>query len=308
MTESSLQLDNAPIALFVYNRVGHMRRTVSALQQNFLAGVSDLYIYSDAPKSEDDFLAVSEVRKYAADITGFKSVTLVLRQNNFGLARSIIDGVTQLTARFGHVIVLEDDMVTSPFFLCYMNDGLRLYASDPKVASIHGYVYPLTDADSLPPYFFLKGADCWGWATWSRAWRAFDADGQSLLSRLESRQLTREFDFSGGYEFTQMLRDQVSGKNNSWAVRWYASAFLEGMLTLYPSRSFVHNIGNDSSGTHSSASNLFDAQLSFSYDGIHVDSVTESDEARKSFVNYLRSIRPTYLERIVRFFRRLVSV
>ncbi|HOD41117.1 MAG TPA: hypothetical protein PKL57_11210, partial [Candidatus Wallbacteria bacterium] len=166
----------------------------------------------------------------------------------FGLAKSIIAGVTDVVEKYGRVIVMEDDMVSSPYFLRYMNEGLEFYENCDRVVSIHGYIYPVEG--KLDETFFLKGADCWGWATWKRGWSVFESDGKKLLKELRERNLTAEFDFDGSYGFTQMLEHQIEGVNDSWAIRWHASAFLKDKLTLYPGRSLIDNIGNDASGTH----------------------------------------------------------
>jgi hypothetical protein len=249
----------APIALFAYNRLWHTRKTVEALRANDGAAESDMVIYSDGPKRPEDAPKVEALRGYLKGITGFKSVTLVERAANLGLAQSIISGVTETLARTGRVIVLEDDMVTSPHFLRYMNEGLELYRDDPAVASITAYIYPV--ASPLPQSFFLKGADCWGWATWSRAWARFEPDGRKLLAELERGGLTREFDHGGAFPYTRMLRRQIQGKNDSWAIRWYASTFLAGMVSLYPGVSLLHNIGNDGEGTHARKTGKFDVRL-----------------------------------------------
>jgi len=162
----------APIVLFVYNRPWHMRQTIEALQKNELAEVSELFIFSDGPKSEADKEKVLEVREYIKTIPGFKSVTLIKRERNIGLAQSIITGVTDVINRYGRIIVLEDDMVTSPYFLKFMNEALEFYKDAEKVVCVHGYIYPIEA--KLPETFFLRGADCWGWATWKRGWDLFD--------------------------------------------------------------------------------------------------------------------------------------
>lgn len=286
----------APIALFVYNRPTHTRRTLEALLRNDLSRNSDLIIFSDAVKSGSHTEAVREVRKYIAQIDGFKSITIVERESNFGLAHSIIDGVGMIVRKYGRVIVLEDDMVTSPYFLAYMNEALVKFADDDRVASIHGYVYPV--ALPLPEAFFLPGADCWGWATWQRGWEIFNGDGQSLLDELKRRKLIRAFDLNGTYPFSKMLEGQIKGTNDSWAVRWYASAFLAGKLTLYPGRSLVHNIGNDSSGTHSAASTCLDAELSKTPISLSSIKVEPSEEGMRAFEEYFRSRRTDLLRRL----------
>src|SRR3989344_4735411 len=207
----------APIALFVYNRPEHTRRTVEALLKNEGASESALFVFSDAAKNPVAAEGVQEVRAYLKTITGFKSIEILERRENYGLARSIVEGVTDLTNRFGQVIVLEDDLVTSPYFLRYMNEALALYADEERVVSIHGYVYPVTG--TLPETFFLRGTDCWGWATWKRGWDLYEADGAKLLAELKSNNFLESFDFGGAYRFSDMLRRQVRGANDSWAIR-----------------------------------------------------------------------------------------
>ena len=238
---------NAPIALFVYNRLTNTKETVNALSKNMLAKESDLTIFSDGPKADKDIEKVNEVRNYLKTITGFKSITIIESAVNKGLAASIISGVTEIVNKYTRIIVLEDDLVTSPYFLTYMNDALEMYENEEKVASIHGFIYPVKK--ELPETFFIKGADCWGWATWKRAWDLFESDGLKLLNELKNRKLTKEFNFNNSYSYTDMLERQIKGKNNSWAIRWYASAFLNDCYTLYPGKSLVANIGMNE-GTH----------------------------------------------------------
>jgi hypothetical protein len=296
----------APIAVFVYNRLDHARRTIEALKRNLLAEDSDLIIFSDAPKSEAQTEAVQEVRKYISEIDGFKTVTIVEREANLGLAHSIIDGVTTIVNKYGRIIVLEDDMVTSPYFLTYMNEALEKYADDEHVVSIHGYVYPV--GQLLPEAFFLQGADCWGWATWIRGWTCFNSDGQFLLHELKRRKLINAFDYNGAYPFSKMLEGQIKGTNDSWAVRWHASAFLAGKLTLYPGRSLVYNIGNDNSGTHCGESADFGINLSSTQISLKNINSEPSQQGRQAFEEFFRQGQMGLLERLARKARALIGV
>jgi hypothetical protein len=294
----------APIALFVYNRPYHTRRTIDALKQNSLAEDSELIIFSDAAKSEAQAEVVREVRKYIGEIKGFKSVTIVAREANLGLARSIIDGVTTIVNKYGRIIVLEDDMVTSQYFLTYMNEALEKYADDERVVSIHGYVYPVDQP--LPEAFFLPGADCWGWATWCGGWACFNSDGQFLLDELKRRKLIRAFDFNGTYSISKMLEGQIKGINDSWAVRWHASAFLANKLTLHPGRSLVHNIGNDASGTHCGESDTYDVVLSTTSIDLSRVEVVHSIAGSQAFEQFYRQSRINLIRRVLRRGRRFL--
>lgn len=247
--------------MFVYNRPWHTQQTVEALQKNKLADQSELIVYSDGPKSEDNADKVADVREYIDSIGDFKSVKIVKRKENMGLADSIISGVTEIIEKYGKVIVLEDDLVTSPFFLKYMNDALEFYGDEDRVISIHAYRYPL-NIDNIPETFLLKGAQCWGWATWKRGWELFEEKGEKLLKGLLGKNLITRFDYDGSYRFSKMLKDQIKGKNASWAIRWYASALLYDKLTLYPQKSLVLNIGTDGSGLHKDETDFFSTKLS----------------------------------------------
>lgn len=295
----------APIILFVYNRPEHTRRTVEALAQNELAGSSDLIVYCDGARPGSSQRAVEEVRSLVRGIQGFRSLKVVCRDSNLGLAASIVSGVTEVVNEWGSAIILEDDLVTSPFFLRYMNDGLCRYAGDERVVSLHGYAYPLKR--QMPETYFLYGADCWGWATWSRAWAGFEADGRKLLEQLQASGLLCRFDFNGSFDYSGMLEAQIRGDNDSWAIRWYASALLNRGLTLYPGRSLVRNIGNDQSGEHSMRTDIYDVVLSDSTVRVGTAEVRENPEALAAMEAFFRSIRPTLTRRMVGRLRRLLT-
>lgn len=296
----------APIALFVYNRPWHTQQTIEALQRNVLAPESDLHIFSDDAKDKSVATEVKEVRRYIQKIDGFRSVTIHPRARNLGLAKNIIQGVTEIVNASDRIIVVEDDLVTSPHFLSFMNDALNLYEDNTDVVSIHGYIYP-TEGE-LPETFFIKGADCWGWATWKRGWDLFNIDGRALLQQLEDSGRMHEFDFDGSYPYSEMLHDMIAGKNDSWAVRWYASAFLENKLTLYPGRSLVYNTGTDRSGTHGDGTDIFDTLLDNRPIAVQSITVEENLEAKPKIAEFFRSNRKIpLLQSLLKVVKKLIN-
>jgi hypothetical protein len=292
----------APVALFVYNRIPHVKATLEALQANKLAKETDLIIYSDGPRNPKDHSSVSKIREDLRTVERFNSIKVVQRATNMGLSGSVVSGVTETLKKYGKVIVLEDDMVTSRSFLTYMNEALECYENEDQVISVAGYCYPVKR--TLPQTFFLKSTGCWGWATWQRGWSVFETDGQKLLNELEKRQLFGQFNFNNTYDFVRMLRDQIIGKNDSWAVRWYASTFLKGYLTLYPGISLVHNIGHDLSGQHCRKENCYDVHISEQTIAVNRIPVMENIEARRAFEDFYSSLRNGLTTRIVDFFHR----
>ncbi|MEN9352751.1 MAG: hypothetical protein RL318_76 [Fibrobacterota bacterium] len=297
----------APIALFAYQRPDHLARAIASLLQNPEASSSDLYVFSDGPKSEAHRPGVEAVRSLLKNITGFRSVTITEREENLGLANSIIRGVTSVVNEYGQIIVLEDDLIVSRNFLAFMNDGLNRYRENENVASIHGYCYPLEDK-SLPDTFFIRGADCWGWATWKESWQEFEADGRLLLERLESGRHCDDFDFGGSFPYVNMLKDQIAGKNDSWAIRWYASAYLNARLTLYPRESLTENIGLDGSGSHCQPSDQYGNMTATVGDRRWPESCEENPRARREFSRFFdKQSGIGQLGRWLRFLRRKIG-
>jgi hypothetical protein len=291
--ETWKKMDNAPIVLFCFNRPVHTLKTLLALKENDLAGESELFIYCDGPKenaSEENLNAIKEVRRIARSDKWCGKVTILESERNRGLANSVITGVTEIVNRFGRVIVLEDDLITSRYFLRFMNDGLLKYEDESNVISVAGYLYPVKKR--MPETFFIKATPCWGWATWKRAWQLFNPDAKKLLNEIVDRDLTHEFDFYGTNHYTQMLRELTEGKLDSWALRWYASIFLADKLTLLPGVSLVENIGMDNSGTHGDSTNNYKVDLSSRRIELKSIKVQERVKNRKTISGFFKSTRP----------------
>ncbi len=277
-------MNYAPVCLFVYNRPEHTKKTIDYLLKNKEQKETDLFIFSDYAKNESHLSSVRKVREIIRNINGFKNIEIIERESNLGLANSIISGVTQVVNKYGKVIVLEDDLITSPFFLQYMNRALDIYSDESKVASIHGYNYPLNV--ELPETFFLKGADCWGWATWKNKWQHFNPNAQELLNEIKAKSLTKEFDLNNSFPYVKMLEDQVSGAIDSWAIRWLASTFLKDMYTLYPKNTLVINIGMDNTGIHCSKTDVFFSEFSNKPIEVIKRPIERDDKAFFTLVNF----------------------
>ncbi len=293
----------APIALFVYNRPEHTRRTLTYLEKNVLADESRLFIFSDAPKTEEDKAKVEQVRALIREVTGFKSVKVITRKENLGLANSIISGVTQLVNEYGKVIVFEDDLLSSPFTLQYFNEALTRYANEEKVMHIGAYMYNIANKN-LHQTFFFRAATSWGWATWARAWKNFEPDVDVLLKQFDKKK-TEQFSINGTMNFWKQLEGFKAGKNNSWAIRWYASIFLKGGLTLNPSKSLVHNIGNDGSGVHSKKEDMYHVQTAKKPVKQFPAEIKEDPQAYQAIKNFLKNRKGSLLQRGLRFVKQL---
>jgi FkbM family methyltransferase len=282
----------APIALFAYRRPVHLTRTLEALRANPEASQTELFVFCDGAKDASAAEGVEAVQKLLQGDLGFAATHIVFRDSNYGLARNITSGVSEVLKSRDRVIVLEDDITVSPFFLRFMNEALCFYRDSPRVGSISGYCYPV--ADPVPETYLIRGADCWSWATWRDRWKAYDPDGSALLKQLKTRNLCHAFDFDGAMPFVEMLKGQIAGQNDSWAVRWHASCFLRDMLILYPGRALAHNIGQDGSGTHSlEQDNALSVTLSPTPVTVGGIVIEENPQARQAICKSLRRPQPS---------------
>lgn len=238
----------APVVLFVYNRPYHTLQTLNALANNLLADKSVLYIYSDGPKpgaSFDEELKVVKVREIVRLKKWCKEVYVIEASKNLGLAQSVVIGVSEIVERYGRVIVLEDDIVTSISFLTFMNKALEKYQENEIVFQVSGFMIP--NREKLVTTFFYRAPASWGWATWKRSWRYYENNPSKLLKKID--ELNRyKFNIDDTYNYYKDLCDNTTGHLETWAVRWYASLFIQNGLCLWPSKSLVRNIGHDGSG------------------------------------------------------------
>lgn len=247
------QIDLAPLALFVYQRLNHTKATVEALAQNNSAKSTNLWIFSDGPKCRKSEKKINEVRDYIDTISKngwFKSVTIMKSPKNKGLANSIIGGVSMLTAKYGSIIVVEDDLVTAPDFLDFMNRSLDFYRTNPSIGSITGYSPISSCPRDYKHDIYLASRNCsYGWGTWSDRWERVDWGAKEYQQLRRSLKLRKQFNQCGLDRFNR-LRRQMNGKIDSWSIRFGLFQFMNDLYTVYPVVSRLKNIGWDGSGTH----------------------------------------------------------
>lgn len=240
----------APIILFAYDRPHYLIETLRALQKNDEAILSYLIIYCDGPKpgcTHEGLNNIRKVKELARSKQWCGEVEIIESDKNIGLATSVIQGVTETLNKFGKVIVLEDDLVVSNFFLKYMNEALYAYQDEEKVASISGHNFPINLKNAFPnsQTFFVRFATTWGWATWKRSWDLYNNDATFLMNEIKLKKLKKDFSFNYSYPYFSMLKKAETGIISSWGIRWYTSLYLQQKLTLFPLFSLVKNIGKE---------------------------------------------------------------
>lgn len=245
----------APVILMTYARPEHTKKTLDALAENMLAKESELYIFCDGPKNEKAVSNNKLVREIVSAETTknrFKEVHLYISDVNRGLANSIISSATEIIDKYGKCILLEDDLITAPYFLTYMNQCLDYYQSDERIWAISGFSFPLKILNTYPHDVYLSyRASSHGWATWKDRWETIDWIVKDFKELEKSFSKRRKFN-RGGNDLFRMLRHQMRGERDSWAIRFCYEQSKQDRFAIYPKTSLVQNIGFDGSGTHCS--------------------------------------------------------
>lgn len=312
----------APVIVFNYNRPDHSLQTWDALSRNQYAAETELYLYCDGPKanaSDEMRQCIAELhaqaKQYAIDAPKegkFKAVHVVCAEINKGLANSIIGGVSDVIAKHGRVIVLEDDLLTSPFFLKYMNEALDFYRERPGVMSISANRPPLDKmqipADYEYDVFVCLRSYSTGWATWKDRWDRVDWSMDFLDEFLHHLEQVEAFNRAGD-DMTDMLILQREHKIDSWAIRFGYAHFKEHCVAILPCNSYVDNIGFDGSGIHShnAQNNEYRNDLSLSVQNPRfADVIYEDKRIINAFYNrFCRKKRPLWQKITNTIYRKL---
>jgi hypothetical protein len=293
----------APIALFVYNRPEHTRKTIESLRANYLAQQSDMFVFADGAKSASGAAAVGAVRKLIRAIDGFKSVTIIERERNLGLSKSVIAGVTQLCNDYGRAIAVEDDVITAPDFLAFMNRGLQRYVDEPRLFSVCAFNLPIVPPrtysyDAFCSYRFM----CWGWGTWKDRWDKADWSVKDFPEFMADPEKQKRFN-RGGSDLSWLLTRHMAGRIDSWDTIWGYTHSKHDALALLPIYSKTLNIGMDGSGVHCKRVAYEQHVLATGTDSDY--RFPDSINAHPHFVAEIQRLhRPSMARRLARFLQR----
>lgn len=291
----------APVVLFTYNRLEHLRQTIEALKGSELAVESELYIFSDGARTIQDKETISDVRHFLDSVTGFKNVRIKARKENMGLAESVITGVNEVLQQHDRVIVLEDDLVTSPDFLSYMNDCLSVFESRSDIFSISGYSPNISIPDTYKYDIYLSyRPNSWGWATWKDRWQKVDWAVSDFESFISKKHLRKNFE-RGGRDAAIMLLRQMTGRINSWAIRFYYACHKQNGVCIYPVVSRLRNIGTDGSGTNLGRTNKYNIPYELGQASSSLDPDIQINQEITQ--NFARFYKPSTIRRIINYIK-----
>jgi hypothetical protein len=307
--------DLAPIVLFVYDRPWHTEQVLNALKKNELADQSKLFIYVDGPKcnaSSEQLAQIEELHTIIQKEQWCKEVEIILSKSNIGCRNSIINGITAVLENYEAVIVLEDDIVTSPYFLRYMNTALNYYKDRVSVFSISGYNLPenrmAIPVDYNWDVYASKRLLNWGWGTWKSRWTKANWEKNYIPNFLKEKEQVEAFN-RGGDDLSVMLLDEFQGKSDAWDIQFAFTHFMHHAISIVPCHSYVKNIGLDGTGTHVPKGVVLDNDLSLAVENPRfLDVLYEDKRIINAFYNaFTQKKRPLWqkaINRLCRMFGR----
>ncbi|MDD5068345.1 MAG: glycosyltransferase [Candidatus Pacebacteria bacterium] len=299
----------APVAIFVYNRPDNTQEVVAALQKNYLASKTDVFFFSDGPKTERSKKDVEEVRKYLKTVTGFKSVTITERRENIYLERNIIEGVTEIVNKYGKIIVLEDDGVSAKNFLTFMNDALDFYEHTEKIMHIASFTFIRMPHDYRKTILWRYSENTGGgWGTWKNRWDKFhwfqnEDEALSLLSEEQKNKI----ELDGAFRCLGSLKAHPI----PWDICWYIAITLNNGLAVNSPRSLIKNNGLFN-GTHFTALNRLLGKSPFEVDLdkneliIMGDKITENVGAIELLKEFYGKMGGRKRDKILHFFVQIL--
>jgi hypothetical protein len=295
----------APIGLSTYSRLQHLRQTIAALQKNKLAEKSELFVFSDAPKAGDEE-KVEAVRRYLRTIEGFKAVHIIEREENSRVGNSR-GGMRMLLERYGKTIFLEEDILTAPSFLCFMNQALEKYEGNDRIFSISGYCPPIRiPADYKHDVFMVRRFNGWGVGIWKERFDTVKPLSPSEFERFAARkEQTEGFSKGGGKDMLAMLKADAYGKIDAFDVKAMYAQFLSDRYTIYPKKSLTSNIGMDGTGVHCVVTSKFKVPLSDTSQFVLPDNLIIDKRIVEAYLKFRAS--GDYAERFSRKLRRIFN-
>ena len=286
----------APILVFTYNRPNHLKNLISSLKKNRLSDKSDLIVFSDNYKNNKDAEYVAEIREYLSTIIGFKDISIIERDFNYGLAQNIISGINEVFMKYNKLIVLEDDLICHEHFLTYMNDALNFYENIDEVMNINGYSYPLEDKN-LPQTYFLRQISSWGWGTWKKSWQKINFDNKQIKLHF-TKNLIKEFNLNNSYNFWSHFIIHYKNKKKTWAIYWYIALFLNDGLSLFPKNSFISNNGFDGSGENCNIDESYNISFANHTNLEFTNNLQINKYAEESLISFFNNMKKPILSKI----------
>ena len=241
---------SSPVAYFVFNRPRHAEESFAAIRAR---KPSELFIIADGPREKypEDVVRCREVHKIVDVIDWPCKVHRNYSETNLGCKRRVSTGLDWVFSQVGRAIILEDDCVASPDFFLFCDTLLERYLTDERIWVVSGNSYQPQYRNGDGSYYFSKYPDCWGWATWRRAWRHYQGELPFLEEWKKSLRWRECFPVRVEQRYWDWIFTSVqAGKIDTWDYPWLACAIYGGGLAATPNANLVKNIGFDNEATH----------------------------------------------------------
>jgi hypothetical protein len=237
--------EKSAIAIFCYNRPGHLNNLLETLQRNETKD-HKIYLYVDGPKNFHDSIMQIKIREILEKRSSLEFESICFRNSNLGLNHSIRQGVDEILKKHDSIIVLEDDLLLDSFFISYMNSALELYYDYKNIGTVSGYSFVSFSKMQKNNLVLSSRHSSWGWGTWKDRWENID---WSVLSNNGTSKAYLLFkSLTLGPDYPGMIRKYQKGKIQSWSLPFDISCYFNKMMCIHPRKNLVINNGFDGTG------------------------------------------------------------
>lgn len=239
----------APVVLIIFNRPSETELVFARIRE---AKPNRLFIVSDgrrAGNTEDEW-AVQECRRIVSRVPWDCKVSRIYSSENMGCKERVSTGLSEVFSKVESAIILEDDCVPEPDFFRFVSELLIHYRYDSEVGAICGS-NPLAKSQLSESYSFSKFPQVWGWGTWSRVWKTYDASFSDWPQKRSDGFLSRNLDTLAARRYWRAAFDSIhSEKLDTWDYQLVATLWRQQMLSAIPGVNLVSNIGFGPKATH----------------------------------------------------------
>jgi len=239
-----------PIAFFLFNRpeeTARVFRAIAKVQPTTLLVVAD----GPRPGRPDEQHAVAVARAVIDQVDWPCDLQRNFAPENLGCKQRIVSGLAWVFRTVEEAIVIEDDCLPDPSFFPFCEALLERFRDDTRISAISGGNFQDGRSRTPDSYYFSKYFHCWGWASWRRVWRHYDADMASWPNFERANGLTSIADSPEEEAYWRHIFDLTyRGKIDTWDYQWLYSCWTQEGLTVLPDVNLVSNIGFGKNATH----------------------------------------------------------
>lgn len=246
-------MEYAPICIATLNRYKHLKNCIDSLKENTWAEHTELFIAVDYPPDVKYETGYKEVCKYLEmPIDGFKKVTIIKREYNYGCEKNFMELFDQVLVKFNSYIAMEDDCIVATDFIEYMDKCLDYFKDSEKVCSVAGYTKRELYSEGSNIAISHRYS-AWGHGMWKATHYKMKKEVSIEYFEKYAKSVRYLSRFKSAREFSRFVDMIFAQEVPYWDISYSIWMQVNDLVQVRPLRTKLVNRGNDSSALHPEA-------------------------------------------------------